>query len=199
MFEKSNHKGFSDMLIGYMRVSTDGDRQSTDLQRDALVGAGVDERNIYSDRASGARSDRPGLKQCLAYLKSGDTLVVWKLDRLGRSLTDLLSIVSKLGDRGIGFRSLTEAMDTTSAQGKLLFSIFGALAEYERALIRERVIAGLEAARRRGRRGGRPRAINEEKLEQIMAALEAGASKSSVCRTFGVSRSTLHGTLARSP
>jgi DNA invertase Pin-like site-specific DNA recombinase len=185
------------MLVGYMRVSTADDRQSTDLQRDALVAAGVDERHIHQDRASGAKSDRSGLKACLEYLKPGDTLVVWKLDRLGRSLTDLLAIVTELGSRGVGFRSLTEAMDTTTAQGRLLFSVFGALAEYERALIRERVHAGLEAARKRGRRGGRPPAIDGEKLDQIKAALAAGASKASVCRTFGVSRSTLHGTLAR--
>jgi DNA invertase Pin-like site-specific DNA recombinase len=181
-----------------MRVSSDGDRQSTDLQRDALIGAGVDDRNIYKDHASGARSDRIGLKACLAYLKPGDTLIVWKLDRLGRSLSDLLTIVTDLGNREVGFRSLTEAMDTTTAQGKLLFSVFGALAEYERALIRERVKAGLDAARRRGRKGGRPPIIDPEKLEQIKQALEAGTSKASVCRTFGVSRSTLHGTLARS-
>ncbi len=121
--------------------------------------------------------------------------MVWKLDRLGRSLADLLGIVTELGSRGVGFRSLTEAMDTTTAQGRLLFSVFGALAEYERALIRERVHAGLEAARKRGRRGGRPPAIDGEKLDQIRAALAAGASKASVYRTFGVSRSTLHDTL----
>lgn len=185
------------MLVGYMRVSTADDRQSTDLQRDALVAAGVDERHIYQDRVSGAKSDRSGLKQCLGYLKSGDTLVVWKLDRLGRSLTDLLQIVTDLGARGVGFRSLTEAMDTTTAQGRLLFSMFGALAEYERALIRERVRAGLDAAAKRGRRGGRPPAIDSEKLDQIKATLAGGASKASVCRSFGVSRSTLHDTLAR--
>lgn len=185
------------MLVGYMRVSTADDRQSTDLQRDALVAAGVDERHIYQDRASGAKTDRSGLKACLEYVKTGDTLVVWKLDRLGRSLTDLLGIVTELGTREVGFRSLTEAMDTTTAGGRLLFSVFGALAEYERALIRERVKAGLEAAHRRGRRGGRPLAIDPEKLDQIKAALAAGASKASVCRTFGVSRSTLHDALIR--
>ena len=131
------------MLVGYVRISTDGDRQSTDLQCDALAAAGVDARLIYSDKLSGSRDDRPGLKACLAYLSKGDTLIVWKLDRLGRSLSHLLTIVTDLKERGVGFRSLTEGMDTTTPQGKLLFSVFGALAEFERALIRERVNAGL--------------------------------------------------------
>ena len=124
-------------------------------------------------------------------------LVVWKLDRLGRSLPHLLAIVADLKARGVAFRSLTERMDTTTPQGELLFSIFGALAQYERALTRERVMAGLAAARRRGRRGGRPPALDAEKIEQIAAALEAGASKASVCRGFKVPRSTLLDTLAR--
>jgi len=185
------------MLVGYMRVSSVDDRQSVDLQRDALVAAGVDERNIYSDKASGAKDDRPGLKACLSYLKHGDGLVVWKLDRLGRSLPHLLSIVTDLKERGISFRSLTEQMDTDTPHGNLLFSLFGALAQYERALTRERVVAGLAAARRRGRRGGRPPAIDPEQMEQIVAALDAGASKASVCRSFKVARSTLIDTLRR--
>ncbi len=115
------------MLVGYVRISTDGDRQSTDLQCDALAAAGVDARLIYSDKLSGSRDDRPGLKACLAYLSKGDTLIVWKLDRLGRSLSHLLTIVTDLKERGVGFRSLTEGMDTTTPQGKLLFSVFGAL------------------------------------------------------------------------
>ena len=134
------------MMVGYMRVSTTDDRQSVDLQRDALLAAGVDERHMHRDRASGARDDRPGLKACLEYLKDGDVLVVWKLDRLGRSLVHLLSIITDLRTRGVAFRSLTEQMDTTTPHGELLFSIFGALAQYERALIKERVTAG---ARRR--------------------------------------------------
>ena len=185
------------MLVGYARVSTSDDRQSVDLQRDALANAGVDERHLHQDRASGTRDDRPGLKACLADLRPGDILIVWKLDRLGRSLPNLLGIISDLKTRGVGFRSLTEHMDTTTPQGELLFSIFGALAQYERALIRERVNAGLAAARRRGRRGGRPPALDHEKVEQITAALEAGASKASVCRSFGVARSTLIDTLKR--
>lgn len=185
------------MLIGYMRVSTSDDRQSVDLQRDALASAGVDDRHLHQDRASGSRDDRPGLKACLTDLRPGDVLVVWKLDRLGRSLPHLLDIISDLKERGVGFRSLTEHMDTTTPQGELLFSIFGALAQYERALIRERVNAGLEAARRRGRRGGRPVTLDDEKVEQIKAALDGGTSKASVCRSFGVARSTLVDTLRR--
>ncbi len=185
------------MLVGYMRVSSADDRQSNDLQRDALIAAGVDERHLHADKASGARDDRPGLKACLADLRAGDCLVVWKLDRLERSLPNLLSIIADLKKKGVAFRSLTEQMDTTTPHGELLFSVFGALAQDERALTRERVMAGLAAAKRRGRRGGRPLAIDSEKLEQIVAALENGASKASVCRTFKVPRSTLIDTLQR--
>lgn len=190
-------RGFPYMLVGYMRVSSADDRQSVDLQRDVLIAAGVDERHLHHDKASGAKDDRPGLKACLEDLRSGDCLVVWKLDRLGRSLPHLLSIIARLKERGIAFRSLTEQMDTTTPHGELLFSIFGALAQYERSLTREKVIAGLAAAKRRGRRGGRPPALDQEKVEQIIAALEAGASKAAVCRTFSVARSTLLDTLAR--
>lgn len=185
------------MLIGYMRVSTAGERQSTDLQLDALVGAGIDARQVFSDHASGARSDRPGLQACLDYLQPGDTLVVWKLDRLGRSLSHLIAVVEGLRARSIALRSLTEALDTSTPQGELLFNMFGALAQFERALIVERITAGLEAAARRGRRGGRPRAIDPEKLEQIEIALKEGTSKAAVCRTFGVKRSTLIDALNR--
>ena len=150
------------MLIGYMRVSTDSDRQSTDLQRDALISAGVDERHIFEDKASGSKDDRAGLAQALEYVKSGDTLVVWKLDRLGRSLPHLIEIVNQLKSKGVGFKSLTEGMDTSSPSGELLFHVFGALAQFERSLIQERVNAGLAAAKKRGRIGGRPRAIPQE-------------------------------------
>lgn len=185
------------MLIGYMRVSSDSDRQTTDLQRDALLAAGVDSRQLFEDKASGARDDRPGLRACLDYLHPGDTLIVWKLDRLGRSLPHLLEIIAGLRQQGVGFRSLTEQMDTTTPHGELLFHLFGALAQYERALTRERVLAGLEAARRRGRLGGRPRALDAEKLEAVIAALDAGTRKATVCRTFGIPRSTLNDALAR--
>ena len=185
------------MLVGYMRVSSADDRQTVDLQRDALFAAGVDARHLHQDKASGARDDRPGLKACLDDLQQGDVLVVWKLDRLGRSLPHLLAIVTDLKKRGVAFRSLTEQMDTTTPHGELLFGIFGSLAQYERALTRERVIAGLAAAKRRGRRGGRPPALDPERVEQIVSALDGGASKASVCRSFKVPRTTLLDTLAR--
>ncbi len=185
------------MLVGYMRVSSDNDRQSTALQRDALLAAGVDARHLFEDRASGATDDRPGLTTALDFVQPGDVLIVWKLDRLGRSLSHLLTIVTTLRERQVAFRSLTEGMDTTTPAGELLFHVFGALAQYERALTRERVMAGLAAAQRRGRRGGRPPAITGEKLGAILAALEGGLSKAAVCRTFGVKRTTLIETLAR--
>ena len=185
------------MLVGYMRVSSDGDRQVLDLQRDALLAAGVDERHLFEDRASGSRGERAGLAKALAFLRPGDCLVVWKLDRLGRSLPHLLATVNDLKKRGIAFRSLTEQMDTTTPQGEFLFHVFGALAQFERSLIQERVQAGLAAARRRGRRGGRPVAIDAEKLAAVIAALDGGATKAAVCRTFGIKRSTLIDSLAR--
>jgi DNA invertase Pin-like site-specific DNA recombinase len=185
------------MLVGYMRVSSDSDRQSTDLQRDALLAAGIDARHLFEDHASGAKDDRPGLAKALEFVRPGDVLVVWKLDRLGRSLSHLLSIVTMLKDKQVAFRSLTEGMDTTTASGELLFHVFGALAQHERALVQERVIAGLAAAKRRGRVGGRPAAIVGEKRDAIIAALNGGMSKAAVCRNFGVKRTTLIETLAR--
>src|SRR6516165_5395633 len=185
------------MLVGYMRVSSDGDRQVLDLQHDALLNAGVDERHLFEDHASGSRGDRAGLTKALAFLRPGDCLVVWKLDRLGRSLSHLLATGNSLKYRGIAFRSLTEQMDTTTPQGEFLFHVFGALAQFERSLTQERVRAGLAAARRRGRRGGRPVAIDAEKMTAVVAALDGGATKAAVCRTFGIKRSTLIDTLAR--
>ena len=185
------------MLVGYVRVSTADDRQSTDLQRDALRSAGVDERNIHEDRASGARDDRPGLKACLEYLHEGDVLVVWKLDRLGRSLSHLMQIVDDLRVRGVGLRSLTETIDTTTSMGELMFHFFGALAQYERSLIRERVKAGLKAAARRGRFGGRPRKLNPEKIDAALALIAGGMTPSGAARSLGVPRSTLVDSLRR--
>jgi DNA invertase Pin-like site-specific DNA recombinase len=185
------------MLVGYMRVSTEGDRQVLDLQRDALLTAGVDERHLFEDRASGSRDDRAGLAKALDFLKPGDCLVVWKLDRLGRSLPHLLATVNELKDRGIAFRSLTEQMDTTTPQGEFLFHVFGALAQFERSLTQERVRAGVAAARRRGRWGGRPVAIDAEKMAAVVAALDDGTTKAAVCRTFGIKRSTLIDSLTR--
>jgi len=165
------------MLVGYMRVSTTGDRQVMDLQRDALLGVGVDERHLFEDRVTGSRGDRSGLAKALAFIKPGDCLVVWKLDRLGRSLPHLLTTVTDLKKRGVAFRSLTEQMDTTTPQGEFLFHIFGSLAQFERSLIQERVQAGLAAARRRGRHGGRPASIDPEKLAAVIAALDGGATR----------------------
>lgn len=158
---------------------------------------GRDERHLFEDHASGSRDDRPGLAKALAFLRSGDCLVVWKLDRLGRSLPHLLATVNGLKERNVAFRSLTERIDTTSPQGEFLFQVFGALAQFERALARERVKAGLDAAKRRGRHGGRPPALDAERLAAVVQALEAGATKAAVCRTFGIKRSTLLDTLAR--
>jgi DNA invertase Pin-like site-specific DNA recombinase len=180
-----------------MRVSSDSNRQITDLQHDALLAVGVDARHIFEDHASGTQDDRPGLASALAFVQPGDVLVVWKLDRLGRSLSHLLSIIATLKANQIAFRSLTEGMDTTTASGELLFHIFGALAQYERDLTKERVLAGLNAARQRGRIGGRPRAIAQEKLDAIVEALNNGMSKAAVCRNFGVKRTTLIETLNR--
>jgi DNA invertase Pin-like site-specific DNA recombinase len=185
------------MMVGYMRVSSESDRQNTDLQRDALLAAGVDERHLFEDKSSGARDDRPGLAKALEFVRAGDCLVVWKLDRLGRSLSHLLTIVTGLKEKNVAFCSLTEQMDTTTPHGELLFQLFGALAQYERALIQERVKAGISAAKRRGRQSGRPRSLTGERLEAVLAALENGTSKAAICRTFGIPRSTLIDTLAR--
>lgn len=183
------------MLVGYMRVSTE--EQTTSLQKDALLKYGVDERNIFADVVSGASKNRDGLNAALEFLKSGDTLVVWKLDRLGRSLAHLISIITSLKEKNIAFVSLTEGMDTTTASGELFFHIFGALAQFERSLIQQRVKAGLESARLRGKSGGRPKAIDDEKLKAIKEALASGMSKAAICRTFGVKRSTLIDSLRR--
>ena len=185
------------MKIGYMRVSSENERQTTDLQKDALLQEGVDLRHLFEDKTSGAKDKRIGLEKALAFLQPGDCLVVWKLDRLGRSLSHLLSIIKDLRSRGIAFKSLTEQMDTTTAHGELLFNIFGSLAQYERALIQERVIAGLEAAKRRGRIGGRPRAITSEKMEAIIEALKDGTSKAAICRNFSIKRTTLYDAIGR--
>nr|WP_245284028.1 recombinase family protein [Bradyrhizobium sp. Cp5.3] len=176
-----------------MRVSPDSDRQSTDLQRDALLAAGVDPLHLFEDHASGAKDDRTGLARALEFVRPGDVPVVWKLARLGRSLSHLLAIVISLKDNRMAFRSLTENPDTTTPSGEFLFQVFGALAQYERALIQERVVAGLAAARKRSR----PQAITGEKLDAIIAALDGGMSKAAVCRNFGVKRTTLIETLAR--
>jgi DNA invertase Pin-like site-specific DNA recombinase len=155
------------VLIGYARISTTD--QNLDLQIDALEKAGCDK--IFRDTVSGANADRPGLAQAMTFMREGDVFVVWKLDRLGRSLRDLMDIISALRQRGIGFRVLQESIDTTTPAGELIFHIFGALAEFERALIRQRAQAGLQAARARGRKGGRPKKLNPMQETQVAQML----------------------------
>lgn len=177
------------MLIGYARVSTV--EQSTGLQLDALKTAGV-ERVFTDEGVSGSVSSRPELDRCLEVLREGDTVVVWRLDRLARSLKNLLELVESLSDRGIHLRSLTESIDTSSASGRLVLSVFGALAEFERSLIIERTQAGLTAARARGVRIGRPTAMSSGQVEQAKTLVEAGHRVGDVARTLGVGRSTLY-------
>lgn len=177
------------MRIGLARVSTDD--QNLDLQRDALGSAGCEV--IYEEKASGKTADRPELAQCLKALRPGDVLVVWRLDRLGRSLTDLVNIVTDLEARGIGFESLQERIETTSAGGKLVFHIFASLAEFERNLIRERTKAGLAAARARGRKGGRRPSLTPAQIKTAKVLLSnPEMSVKDVAATLGVSRSTLY-------
>jgi len=180
------------VLIGYARVSTQD--QTLALQQDALQQAGCE--RVFTDTASGASSERMGLEAALGHARAGDTLVVWKLDRLGRSLRHLIDVVTTLQARGVGFKSLTEQLDTTTSGGKLVFHVFAALTEFERDLIRERTQAGLDAARARGRKGGRPRAaaLADTKKVALAQALYAdkGLSVADVCRTLRVSRSTLY-------
>ncbi len=177
------------MLVGYARVSTQ--EQTLDLQRDALEKAGCE--RVFTDTISGSKAERPGLEQALAFIRPGDTLVVWRLDRLGRSLQHLIETVGRLQDWGIGFRSITESIDTTSSGGKLIFHVFGALAEFERELIRERTRAGLDAARARGRKGGRPRSLDARKVAMARALhANKGNSIEDICKTLRVSRSTLY-------
>ena len=184
------------MLIGYMRVSTSDGSQSTSLQRDAMIAADVDPEYFYEDQASGKNDDRPGLAACLKALREGDTLIVWKLDRLGRNLHHLVNTVHNLTGRGIGLKVLTghgAAIDTTTAAGKLVFGIFAALAEFERELIAERTRAGLASARARGRNGGRPFKMTAAKLRLAMAAMGHKETKvSSLCQELGITRQTLY-------
>jgi DNA invertase Pin-like site-specific DNA recombinase len=172
------------MIVGYARVSTSD--QTFDLQKDALTRAGCE--RIFTDTMSGARAERPGLVQAFTFTRAGDILVVWKLDRLGRSLRNLIDVVTELETLGIGFRSVTESIDTTTSGGKLIFHIFGALAEFERDLIRERTQAGLAAARARGRKGGRPRVSGLNDARKVAMARTLYNDKSTpirdICRTL---------------
>lgn len=175
--------------IGYARVSTDD--QNLDLQRDALLKAGCGP--IYEETASGNSAERTELEQCRKALRPGDTLVVWRLDRLGRSLPDLVLSVSQLEQQGISFESLTEKIETSSAAGKLVFHVFAALAEFERNLIRERTRAGLAAARARGRKGGRKPALTPQQIHEVRALLrDPSIPVSSIAKRYGVSRATIY-------
>jgi DNA invertase Pin-like site-specific DNA recombinase len=177
------------MLIGYARVSTQD--QNLDLQLDALDKAGCE--RVFTDTASGAKAARPGLDDALSHARGGDTLVVWKLDRLGRSLRHLIDTIQALSDRGIGFKSLQESIDTTTSGGKLIFHVFGALAEFERDIIRERTNAGLKAARARGRKGGRPRALTDKQEQQAKVLVkDTSLSIGEICKTLRISRSTFY-------
>lgn len=177
------------MLIGYARVSTED--QSLALQRDALRDVGCEE--IFEDRASGAKADRPGLKRALERLRAGDTLIVWRLDRLGRSLKDLIVRAEELRERGVCLRSLQESIDTSSSGGELIFHMFGALAQFERALVRERTQAGLQAARARGRKGGRRKALDVKQRVHAVALYRARRhTVKEICDLVGVSRQTLY-------
>src|ERR687892_2240123 len=178
-------------LIGYARVSTYD--QTLHPQQDALRKAGCNK--IFPDTASGAKAERKGLEEALSYIRGGDTLVVWRLDRLGRSLRDLIATMTMLDERKIGFKSLTENIDTTTSGGKLIFHIFGALAEFERNLIRERTQAGLVAARARGRKGGRPNALTAKQLGIARDLYEKHHPITEICRTLKISRATLYRSL----
>ena len=186
--------------FGYARVSTDD--QNLALQLHALTHHGIPASQIFRDKLSGAKSDRPGLTKCIDALESGDVLVVWRLDRLGRSMRHLITLVEDLRDGGIGFRSLQEgAIDTTSASGELIFNIFSALAQFERRLIQERTKAGLAVARARGRHGGRPRLESEEAkvLAANKLAKDTSISIDDICKTLNISRSTYYRYLAMRP
>jgi len=184
------------MFIGYARVSKSDDSQVFDLQTDALIESGVDKENIYTDKMSGSKNDRPGLESCLKALRENDVLVVWRLDRLGRNLKHLIETVDNLTSRGIGFKVISGSgvnIDTTTSAGKMIFSIFGALAEYERSLIRERTVAGLKAARARGRVGGRKFQLTKSQVRLAQVAMQnRDSSVSELCKELGITRPTLY-------
>lgn len=177
------------MLIGYARVSTDD--QNMDLQRDALQAAGCGK--IFEDQISGSKTERPGLQAVLQFARPGDTLVIWRLDRLSRSLRDLIEMFKLLESNSIGLKSLQESIDTTSSSGMLIFHLFGALAEFERNLTRERTNAGLQAARARGRKGGRPKVLNKDKQAlAVQLYNEKKHTVAQICTLMGVSKPTLY-------
>ena len=182
------------MNVGYARISTKN--QNINLQEDALKSSGCQE--IYTDIASGSKSQRPGLDSALAYLREGDTLVVWKLDRLGRSIQHLIQTVALLNERKIAFKSLQENIDTTSSGGKLIFHMFSALAEFERDLIRERTDAGLKAARARGRLGGRPSLLDNRQIKRMIEMYnEKKNTVGEICKIYEISRQSFYNYLKR--
>ncbi len=181
------------MKVGYIRTSTKD--QNPDLQRQELVAAGCEK--TFEEQISSRKADRPQLQAALSYCRAGDTLVVWKLDRLARSLKELISLVADMQERGVEFVSLRESLDTTTPGGKLVFHVFGSVAEFERDLIRERTMAGLEAARARGRNGGRPRSLDNKKLALASRLLkDKDVPVGEICEAVGVSRATLYRYLA---
>jgi DNA invertase Pin-like site-specific DNA recombinase len=184
------------MQIGYVRISKSDGSQNLDLQKDALIQEGVLPQNIYEDQASGKKDNRLGLISCLKALREGDVLIVWKLDRLGRDLKHLINTVQDLASRNIGFKVLTGQganINTTTANGRLIFSIFAALAEFESELIRERTMAGLAAARARGRNGGRKFALSKSQIRLAQVAMTARDTKvSDLCKEIGITRATLY-------
>lgn len=186
----------SGMIIGYARVSTY--EQNLELQISALLKAGIDKRNLFQDKISGSKFERPGLQEALKYMNRGDTFIVWKLDRLGRSISNLIKILQELQDRGIEFKSLTESIDTSTPSGKLFFHISSAFCQFERDLIRERTLAGLAAAKARGKIGGRPRLLGDQERKVLVHDL-AGQSKSIsyIAKMLNVSRATIYRELER--
>ena len=182
------------MLLGYVRVSKSDGSQLIDLQMDALLKAGVDPKYIYQHLASGRKDDRPGLNACLKALQPGNTLVVWKLDRLGRDMKHLVNLIDEMRHKKVGFKVISGAeIDTTTANGRLIFGIFAALAEFERELIRERTQAGLAAARARGRNGGRPRKMDEHTIKMAMAAMsDRNSVAHEVAKRLNVTTTTLY-------
>lgn len=177
------------MLVGYARVSTN--EQNLDLQQDALKKSGC--KKIFIDKVSSMAAARPGIDEALSYLREGDALVVWRLDRLGRSLKHLIEMVGNLDEKKIGFHSIQESIDTTNSGGKLIFHMFGALAEFERHLIQERTKAGLEAARARGRKGGRPKALNKKEREMAVRLYnEKNNTIKEICQLLKISKPTLY-------
>jgi DNA invertase Pin-like site-specific DNA recombinase len=177
------------MLIGYARISTQD--QTLAPQRDALEKVGCEK--IFTDRVSSTKEERKGLTEALSHLREGDTLVVWRLDRLGRSLRHLIDTITALGERGVGFKSLQENIDTTTSGGKLVFHIFGSMAEFEREIIRERTLARLASARSRGRKGGRPKALSDKEIQQVRELYKSNTLPvEDICRRFNITRMTLH-------